>query len=145
MLTHDEILEIGKLLSDLFKVIATLDTGMIGLTITIVEKVLTAERVFKFRTNKLLLGVCLLSFILSLAFSLVTLVRIPTSLADILQGGAVRTWVDNYSFYGSISLFIFGIFLFIFLAIVVFARSTLDRQTSAPQHRRAINKLSKRR
>jgi uncharacterized membrane protein len=145
MLTHGEILEIGKLLSDLFKVITTLDTVMIGLIITIVEKVFTPEKVFKSRTNKVLLGACLLSFILSLAFSLIALVFIPTSLADILQGGAVRAWVDNCSFYGSILLFIFGIVLFIFLAVVVFSSSTLDRQVSAPQQKRLIKKSSRRR
>ncbi len=123
MLPHNEILEIVKLMSDLFKQMTTLNTGMVVLIITIVEKIFTTERVFKSRLNKALLVASLSCFIVSLLLSLRALVRIPGNLIEILQAGTRSPLVDNYSFYGSTGFFILGIVLFIILA----ARNVFSR------------------
>ncbi len=65
MLPHNEILEIGKILSDLFKQMIALDTAMIAATIAIVEKVFTTKRIFKSPLSKLLLGGSLSFFVFS--------------------------------------------------------------------------------
>ncbi len=126
MLLHNEIIEIGKIMSDLFKQMITLDTGMVVLTITIVEKVFTTERMFKSSFNRVLLALSLLFFIISILFSLIALMVIPNSLVDMLQHeGTKGAWVDNCSFYGSIIPFISGVIFFIFLATrSVFSNST---------------------
>ncbi len=65
MLPHNEILEIGKILSDLFKQMIALDTAMIAATIAIVEKVFTTKRIFKSPHSKLLVGGSLSFFVFS--------------------------------------------------------------------------------
>ena len=128
-MTHSEILEIGKFMSDLFALVTTLDTGMLGVVVAIVEKVFTTERVFRSSSNKVLLMASLFSFIGSLAFSLIALVVIPYNVKEMLLGKS-GIWVDVYSFYGSLGLFIFGIILFVILATrSVFSSSVPDRQT----------------
>jgi hypothetical protein len=120
MLTHNEILEIGKIMSDFFKQLTTLDTGMVVIIITIVEKVFTPEKVLNNIFKKSLFLASLIAFIVSLMLSLRALVVIPVRLSEILQGGSVGAWVDDFSFYVSIYSFILGIILFIILAIISF-------------------------
>ncbi len=121
MLTHDEILEIGKIMSEFLKQIITLNTGMVVLIITIVEKVLTPERFYKNRFNMVLLSASIICFIVSLWLSLVALAGIPVSLSNMLQGGTTSSWVDNFSFYVSFYSFLGGVILFFLLAIITFA------------------------
>lgn len=120
ILTHNEILEIGKIMSDYFKHMTTLNTGMVVLMITIVEKVFTPEKILKNRVNSSLLLISLLSFIFSLLVSLRVLLVIPSNMAKILQGDMVGTLVDNVSFYISIYSFFLGVLLFIVLAGINF-------------------------
>lgn len=121
MLTHDEILEVGKIMSDFFKQLITLNTGMVVLIITIVEKVFTPEKVYKNRLNIVLVSASILCFIGSLWISLVALVSVPSSITAMLQGGATSTWTDNFSFYASLYSFLGGVILFVALAIVSFS------------------------
>src|SRR6266498_3001174 len=94
-MTNNEFIEIGKMLSDLFKVIISLDTAMLGLIIALVEKVFSAEEVFKSRLNKRLFGVCLISFVFSLVFSLYAIVIVPKRLIQVLQGGNLGLWFSD--------------------------------------------------
>jgi len=121
MLTHEEILEIGKIMSDFLKQMITLNTGMVVLIITIVEKVFTPDKFYKKRFNIVLLSASLICFIISLWLSLVSLAGIPASLTNMLQGGATSTWVDNFPFYTSLYSFLGGVILFFLLAIISFS------------------------
>ncbi len=116
-MTHSEILEIGNFMSDFFKQMITIDTGVIVLIFTLVEKVLTTEKVFNSGLNRILLITSLAPLIVSLLLAINALVVIPNRLIILLQGGVVDTFVDNGSLYGTIYLFFIGIFLFIILAI----------------------------
>jgi hypothetical protein len=98
----------------------TLDTGMVLLIITIVEKVFTPIRFYKNRFNTALLSISLFCFIGSLFFSLRALVVISNRLIEMLQGGVIDTLVDKLSFYGSIYSFFGGVLLFFGLAIISF-------------------------
>jgi len=127
-MSHDEILQIGKFMSDLFGLITTLNTGMIGVIIAIVEKVFTTEKIFKSAYNKALFVASLLSFIGSLALSLVALAVIPNNTKEILLNKS-NMWVDPFPFYGSIGLFFSGVFFFFVLAIrSVISGSTTDHK-----------------
>jgi hypothetical protein len=117
MLTHEEILEIGKFMSDFFKQMITLDTGMVVLIFTLVEKVLGTEKVFKSGFNRILLILSVTPLVISLLLAINALVVIPARVTLLLQGGMVDTFVDNVSLYGTIYLFFLGVFLFIVLAI----------------------------
>lgn len=117
MLTHDEILAIGNFMSDFFKQMITIDTGVIVLIFTLVEKVLTPEKVFKSWTNRILLITGLASLIASLLLAIIALVDISNRVITLLQGGEINTFVTNTSLSGTIYLFFLGIFLFIILAL----------------------------
>ena len=116
------ILEMGKILSDFFKQMITLDTGMIVIIITIVEKILTPERFFNkknlFITVLSLIAASLICFISSLWFSLRALLIISNRLAAMLKGSATDSLVDSLSFYGSIYSFLAGVVIFFALAII---------------------------
>ncbi len=133
MLPHNEILEIGKILSDLFKQMIALDTAMIAATIAIVEKVFTTKRIFKSRLSKWLLGGSLSFFVFSLVLSMKALLEIANNLARMLQGIIADKWVGDYSFYGSIAFFLLGIIAFLALAIRSFTPSP-TRESHAAQN-----------
>ena len=128
-MTHGEILEIGKLMSDLFALVTTLDTGMIGLIIAVVEKVFTPERVFTSIWNKLLFALSIILPILSLLFSILALITIRSNVAALLQGSTSTELVNSTYFYISFFSFFIGITLFVFLALkVVFSTSIVKKK-----------------
>ena len=145
-MTHSEMLEIGKMMSDLFKLVTTLDTGMIGIIIAVVEKVFTTERVLKSGLNKGLLGASLFFLILSLIFSLVALAVIPNNLVNMLQEssqGTIALWVDTLPYYGSIVSFFLGVFFFVFLAVrSISSGSSSTHQATKQWQRTAMGKVN---
>src|SRR6266498_2005590 len=97
---HEEILEIGKFLLDLFKQLIALDTAMLAAIITIVEKVFTTERIRQSHSGQVFLGGSLLGFVLSLFLSVAALLEITHNLALMLQGVVMDKWVGNFFFFG---------------------------------------------
>ena len=117
MLPHDEILAIGNFMSDFFKQMITIDTGVIVLIFTLVEKVLTPEKVSKSVLNRILLILSLASLISSLLLAVNALVVISNRVIVLLQGVFVARIVDPISLSGTIYLFFTGVLLFIILAL----------------------------
>jgi hypothetical protein len=117
MLPHDEILAIGNFMSDFFKQMITIDTGVIVLIFTLVEKVLTPEKVSKSVLNRILLILSLASLISSLLLAVNALVVISNRVIVLLQGVFVDRIVDPISLSGTIYLFFTGVLLFIILAL----------------------------
>ena len=113
MLTHEEFIEIGKIMSDFFKQMITLDTGVIVLISTIVEKVFTTEKVFRARRNLILLVASVLSFVRSFFLALKALVVIPSRFnhpaARRHRGGVCRwlffLWDDLFFLWGCSHIF----------------------------------------
>ena len=128
MLTHDEILQLGNMLSETFKQMATLDAAILVLIVTIVEKVFTPQEFIGNRPKTWLLLASLSAFVVSLGASLWALLSIPASTVNMLEGGSTTTWVDDWSFYVSMVSFTVGIFVFIALAYISF----FTRSKSAP-------------
>jgi len=142
-MNHNEVLEMGKIMSDFFKQMITLDTGMVLLIVTIVEKVFTPLRFHKNRFNIALLSISLICFIASLLFSLRALVVISNSLLDVLQGGTIESLIDKLTFYGSIYSFFGGVILFLGLAIISFYYSPIPKIER--QQGYSLRKVTKRR
>lgn len=113
----NEILAIGNMMSDFFKQMITIDTGVIVLIFTLVEKVFTPEKVFKSALNRILLITSLASLIVSLLLAVRALVVIPNNVIFYLQGDSVDRIVDGGSLSGTIYMFFIGILLFIVLAL----------------------------
>ena len=130
IMDNNNIIEIGKMLADLLKLIATLATGMIGLVITIIEKVFTPRRIFNSILNKLFVSLTLIAFIASLVLSILGLIVIPSNVNEIINNTSKLKWVDDYSFYGSIGSFVFGVILFVIVSILSFQSSTTDTGTT---------------
>ena len=132
MLTHEEFIEIGKIMSDFFKQMITVDTGVLVLIVTIVEKVFTTEKVFRARRNLILLVASVLSFVGSLFLALKALVVIPSRLTILLQGGIVEEFVDGFSFYGTIYFFFGGVVIFLLLATSIYSSFTPAYKAAQP-------------
>ena len=131
MLPHEEILEIGKFLLDLFKQLIALDTAMLAAIVTIVEKVFTTKRVFKSPCGKGFFWGSLFSFVFSLILSVLALPEVINNLTGMLQGTVMDKWVSNLSFYGSTGFFLLGIVSFLGLAVwSFFSGPTRDSQTA---------------
>jgi hypothetical protein len=144
LLTQDQILEIGKLFSDIFKTMITLNTGMVVILITIIEKVFDRESILKPLFNKIFLIGCLLLLMFSLVFSIYGLVDIPNRSVNLIQlsecsqlseqqntqqikqqcsnliaqqSPEQNTWVNSDLFYGSTILFFIGVLFLVIFAI----------------------------
>lgn len=113
----NEILAIGNMMSDFFKQMITIDTGVMVLIFTLVEKVFTPEKVFKSVLNRILLITSLASLIISLLLAVRALVVIPNNIIFYLQGDSVDRIVDGGSLSGTIYTFFIGVLLFIVLAL----------------------------
>lgn len=113
----NELLEIGKLLLDLFKQMIALDTAMLVGVITIVEKVFQTKKVLKSRWGTWTLAISLLCFVLSLFLSVGALLEITNNLSRMLQGVPMSKWVSDFLLYSSMGLFFLGILSFIFLTV----------------------------
>ena len=116
-MTPEYNLAIGNFMSDFFKQMITLNTGMIVLIFTLVEKVLTPEKVFKSRGNRLLLIASLFFLLASLLTSIQALVTIPSNLVNVLQAGNSNININTAPLLRNIYLFFGGVFLFITLAL----------------------------
>lgn len=116
-MTPEYNLAIGNFMSDFFKQMITLNTGMIVLIFTLVEKVLTPEKVFKSRGNRLLLIASLFFLLASLLTSIQALVTITSNLVNVLQAGNSNININTAPLLRNIYLFFGGVFLFITLAL----------------------------
>lgn len=116
-----ETLAIGNMMSDFFKQMITIDTGVIVLIFTLVEKVFTPEKVFKSALNRILMIASLVSLIASLLFAIRALVVIPNNVIVYLTGANLAI-VDSGSLSGTIYLFFIGVLLFIVLALTTILR-----------------------
>ena len=117
-MTPEYNLAIGNFMSDFFKQMITLNTGMIVLIFTLVEKVLTPEKVFKSRGNRLLLIASLFFLLASLLTSIQALVTITSNLVNVLQAGNSNININTAPLLRNIYLFFGGVFLFITLALM---------------------------
>jgi hypothetical protein len=131
MLPHEELLEIGKFLLDLFKQLIALDTAMLAAIVTIVEKVFKTERVLKSNIGKGFLGLSLIFFVCSLILSVFALQEIINNLSQMLQGITMNKWVSDFLFFGSNISFVLGILLFLCLAVWSFLSSSTPRNQNA--------------
>ena len=120
----NEILAIGNMMSDFFKQMITIDTGVMVLIFTLVEKVFTPEKVFKSVLNRILLITSLASLIISLLLAVRALVVIPNNIIFYLQGDSVDRIVDGGSLSGTIYTFFIGVLLFIVLALKTILQAT---------------------
>ena len=116
-MTPEYNLAIGNFMSDFFKQMITLNTGIIVLIFTLVEKVLTPEKVFKSRGNRLLLIASLFFLLASLLTSIQALVTITSNLVNVLQAGNSNININTAPLLRNIYLFFGGVFLFITLAL----------------------------
>lgn len=134
-LESDQILQIAKLVSDLFGLMTTLNVSVLGAIVLIVEKIFTVKKIFndkKNRSPKVLFGVSLLFLIFSLLFSLFALASIPNNTKAML-GDKINYWVDPISFYGSIWSFFLGVLLFLILSILVLSDSIKNQKEVPPE------------
>ena len=131
-MSNADNLQIAKLISDLFELITTLNIGLLGAIVTIVDKVFTTNKVFNSRINTILLMLIFLLFTGSLAFSLTALSSIPNNTRAMLEGKSTY-WVSPYSFYISIYSFLGGVGAFIFLFLKIFLGSTVAQKVPPKQ------------
>lgn len=129
-MTHDEILQYAQMMSDFFKQLLTINTGMILLIIGGVEKIFTTKRLYKSPLNLPFLIVSVCCFVGSLLWSLNALRVIAFNVASLLQGGLEPHIVDDWSLNGAISLFGLGMVSFLALAILIIRGSKSESSDS---------------
>ncbi|OQY43374.1 MAG: hypothetical protein B6242_14785 [Anaerolineaceae bacterium 4572_78] len=93
--------EIGKMMSDILKLIATLSTGMIGFEITMIEKVFTPRKILNSLENIVFISVNMLVLIASLVLSILGLIEIPNNVTDMVNKVDGAQWVNEGYFLGS--------------------------------------------
>ncbi len=131
---HNEVLQLGQIVSDFFKQMLALNTGMIVLIIGGVEKVFTTDRLFKSRLNLPLLIATVACFVASLIVSLLGLQSIAFNLITLLESKNPAEIVSGPIYYGSMVLFAVGILLLLVLAYRVTRASKPGPQPNAEKN-----------
>ena len=115
-------IEIGKMMADIFKFIATLSIGMIGFVLTMIEKVFTPRKILSSLVNIGFISVTMLVLIASLVLSILGLIEIPKNVTDMVNEVPGVQWVNKAYFIGSVILLLTGIFLFVIVSALSYIK-----------------------